>query len=411
VIPGSGKDGKPAKVLIVEDSQVQAGILRETLVNHGYIPLVAENGERALDILRTTRPDVIISDILMPIMDGYEFCRAVKNDERYRTIPVILLTMLNDTKDVIHAMESGADNFITKPYKEDYIISRLREILEKGVQPLPPASEESPIEVTLSGTAYRIGHGRRQIMEFLLSSYDAAILQHGELLKAQGRLAEANEEANLYLDIITHDINNVNTSALALTELLMIKSPGADKNTIRRLIASIDQSTEIIGNVSTIRRLHERKEAIREIGLDDIIRNEILHFSAMRIRYEGTPVRVMADTLMSQIFTNLIGNSVKFAGTNAEIGIDVRDAGDLVEVVVSDNGPGIPDEMKPVIFDRFKKGKSARTGKGLGLFIARMLVETYSGKIWAGDRIPGRPDQGAAIHFTLRKAPGSANGA
>jgi signal transduction histidine kinase len=76
----------------------------------------------------------------------------------------------------------------------------------------------------------------------------------------------------------------------------------------------------------------------------------------------------------------------------------------MVEVVVSDNGPGIPDDMKPAIFDRFKKGKSTKTGKGLGLFISRMLVEIYGGKIWAEDRVPGHPGQGAAIHFTLRKA-------
>ncbi len=405
MIPGTGEGKKPAKILIVEDSHVQAGILKDTLARHGYLPLVAENGQRALEMIGIAQPDAIISDVLMPVMDGYEFCRAVKKDERYRHIPVILLTMLTDTKDVVHALASGADNFITKPYQEEYIITRLQEILKKGVRFSPAGDSEPPIEVNLAGNTYRIGHDRRQIIEFLLSSYEAAILQHGELLKMQSKLAEANEEANLYLDIITHDISNVNTSALALTELLMIRSPGADKATVRRLIASIDQSAEIIGNVSTIRRLHERKEAIREISLDDIIKNEILHFSTTRIRYNGTTVRIMADTLIGQIFTNLIGNSVKFTGTSVEIAIDVHESGELVEIVVTDNGPGIPDDMKPVVFDRFRKGKGTRSGKGLGLFIARMLVETYGGKIWAEDRIPGKPDQGTAIHFTLKKAP------
>jgi signal transduction histidine kinase len=403
----AGKGENKAKVLIVEDSHVQAELLRDTLLHHGFTPLVAENGKRALEMIGAVQPDAIISDVLMPVMDGYEFCRAVKKDDRYWHIPVILLTMLTDTQDVICAMESGADNFITKPYKEEYIISRLNSILEQGAKWHPPADDEKPVEIVLAGKTYTVRHGRRQIIEFLLSSYEAAVIQHQEVLSAQGKLAEANEEANLYLDIITHDINNVNTSALALTELLLMKSTDADKAFVMRLIGSINQSCEIIGNVSTIRRLHERKEAIRIIDLDDVINNEIRHFSTNPIRYDGTTARVLADTLVGQIFTNLIGNSVKFAGTGAEIAISVRDAGAMVEVAVSDNGPGIPDDMKPAIFDRFKKGKSTKTGKGLGLFISRMLVEIYGGKIWAEDRVPGHPDQGAAIHFTLRKAAGS----
>lgn len=399
------KGQKPVKVLIVEDSHVQAELLRDTLIRHGYTPLVAENGKRALEMMSAVQPDAIISDVLMPVMDGYEFCRAVKSDDRYCHIPVILLTMLTDTQDVIHAMEAGADNFITKPYKGEYLISRLSSILDQGVT--PPAGSDEPVEILLAGKTYSLRLGRRQIIEFLLSSYEAAVLQHKEVLSAQGKLADANEEANLYLDIITHDINNVNTSALALTELLLMKSSDPDKAFVMRLIASINQSIEIIGNVSTIRRLHERREAIRTINLGDVINNEIRHFSTNQIRYDGTTALVSADTLVGQIFTNLIGNSVKFAGTNAEISITVQDSGAMVEVVVSDNGPGIPDELKPAIFDRFKKGKNTKTGKGLGLFISRMLVECYGGKIWAEDRVVGEKDLGAAIHFTLKKAPES----
>jgi signal transduction histidine kinase len=395
----------PVKVLVVEDSHIQAEILKDLLKQQGYDPHLAENGSAALVMLETVQPDIVISDVIMPVMDGYELCRTLKNDERYRHIPVILLTMLTDTRDLVSAMESGADNFIVKPYKSEYIIARLNAILFPAVPPAPPEPGEGPIELPLAGRSFTIGQGRRQIIDFLLSSYEAAVIQHQEVLGAQGRLADANEEANLYLDIITHDINNVNTGALALTELMLMKIPEEEKALAIRLITCINQSIEIIGNVSTIRRLHERREAIRPVDLDGVIRNEIQHFNTVRIAYNGTSARVMADTLMGQIFTNLIGNSVKFSGTNARIDIEVMDAGDLVEVIVADNGPGVSDEMKPVIFDRFRKGRSTRTGQGLGLFISRMLVEIYGGKIWAGDRVPGLPRKGAAMHFTLPKAP------
>ncbi len=400
----TGKDANRTKVLIVEDSLMQAGLLKDILEQHGFISSVAENGKRALEMIGAFHPDAIISDVLMPVMDGYELCRTIKNDNRYRHIPVILLTMLTDTKDVIHAMESGADNFITKPYQGEYIISRLNAVLEQKNAPGFPEAAEAPFDIVVLGNTYTLRQGRRQIIEFLLSSYEAAVLQHKEVIRAQGKLAEANDEANLYLDIITHDINNVNTGSLALTELLLMKTADADKVHAMRLIASIDQSIEIIGNVSTIRKLHERKEAIHPVNLDEVIINEILHYNTAQIKYTRSVTLVMADTLIGQIFTNLIGNSVKFAGTDAEIGIAVMDNGDMVEVVVTDNGAGIPDDMKPVIFDRFRKGRSNRSGKGLGLFIARTLVEIYGGKIWAGDRVPGQWTKGAAIHFTLKKA-------
>jgi signal transduction histidine kinase len=260
-------------------------------------------------------------------------------------------------------------------------------------------------DIVLSGKRFTLPHSRQQIIEFLLSAYEAAVIQHQEVLTAQKRLSEANEEANLYLDIITHDINNVNTGALALTELLLMKAGETGKPVAQRLAGSISQSSEIIANVSTIRKMHERREAIRSVSLSDVIRSEILRFPQSRIRYREEDIRVMADTLLSQVFTNVIGNSVKFAGADAEIEISVTVKPEYVEVRITDNGPGIADDTKPVIFDRFRKGKSGRTGKGLGLFIARTLIESYGGTIWAEDRIPGEPNKGAAIGFTLKRAP------
>jgi signal transduction histidine kinase len=395
--------GLAVKVLIVEDSRTQAEILKSTLEKHGFEPVVAENGKQALDLLEAVTPDLIVSDVIMPVMDGYEFCRTVKNDERFRHIPVILLTMLTDSKDVIYAMVSGADNFITKPYQGDYLVARLKKILVQNAVRKEPNAPGKTADIILSGKPYTIPHDRQQIIEFLLSAYEAAVLQHQDVITAQKHLSEANAEANLYLDIITHDINNVNTGALALTELLRMKAAPENKQLTDRLVGSIHQSIEIIGNVSTIRKLHEKKEAMRVINLDDVIRNEILRYSTSRIAYSGTKARVMADTLLGQVLVNLLGNSIKFAGAKAEVAVMVEEKPGLVEVIVTDNGPGISDDMKPVIFDRFKKGKNPKSGKGLGLFIARTLVESYGGTIWVDDRVPGSPEQGTAFHFTLKK--------
>ena len=153
------------------------------------------------------------------------------------------------------------------------------------------------------------------------------MLQHQEVLTAQKKLADANEEANLYLDIITHDINNVNSGAMALTELLVRKSRDAEKTLALRLETSINESTVIINNVSTIRRLHERREALKPMPLDEIIRDSIRQFQNTTIHYPGTTAVILADSLVRQVFINLIGNSAKFSGTRAVIDIAVQDVG------------------------------------------------------------------------------------
>jgi signal transduction histidine kinase len=218
------------------------------------------------------------------------------------------------------------------------------------------------------------------------------------------RLEVANDETNLYLDIMTHDINNINTAALGYLDLLAAGLDGENKKFGDIVVKSINQSIEIIGNVSTIRRIHEHKAALKPVKLDSVIRNEILHFSGTTIQYAGTEAVVLADDLLGQVFTNLIGNSVKFCGENGEITISVGEQDNNILVTVADNGPGISDQMKPQVFDRFRKGKSKKSGKGLGLFITRHLIEGYGGRVWAEDRVPGHQDQGAAIHFTMKFA-------
>jgi signal transduction histidine kinase len=219
----------------------------------------------------------------------------------------------------------------------------------------------------------------------------------------QEKLEAKYEEANLYLDIMSHDINNANTASIGYATLLIGMLEGSEREFARKLLSSVQKSVEIIGNVSTIRRLHQESFHLQSIDLDHVIREEIQRFGETTINYDGYAGRVIADDLLREVFTNLIGNSVKFGSPDVEITIFVEEKDDLVEVGVADNGPGIADEDKPEIFNRFRRGQSKRSGKGLGLYISRMLVEGYGGKIWAEDRVFGRLGEGACIRFTLRR--------
>ncbi|WP_301662355.1 sensor histidine kinase [Methanoculleus frigidifontis] len=222
--------------------------------------------------------------------------------------------------------------------------------------------------------------------------------------KLEGEIAKAN----LYLDIITHDINNVNSVALGYAQLMIETADGDDVQFARRVEQSIQQSIEIINNVSTIRRIHEEEPKLTPVPLDGVIRNAAARFPGASILYESSGMMVYADALLGTVLNNLIGNAVKFAGSEVEIVIRVDDRGDEACVSVEDTGPGIPDAMKPNIFNRFRRGTSKKSGKGLGLYISRMLIERYGGRIWAEDRVAGHPEAGAAVRFTLRRVTAAA---
>ena len=187
-VTGGKRNGR---LLIVEDSATQAELLERLLVQHGYQVAVARNGRDGLNKTRELLPDLVLSDIMMPEMTGFELCREIKADQRLDGIPVILLTSLDDPKDVIKGLECKADNFITKPYHEDRLLMRIEQMLagremkrEEGDQGL----------ITFAGEKYYIDADRQQIISLLLSIYETAVQKNSELLSIQDELSDLNEQ-------------------------------------------------------------------------------------------------------------------------------------------------------------------------------------------------------------------------
>lgn len=228
--------------------------------------------------------------------------------------------------------------------------------------------------------------------------------QTEELTRVNRELDEAHREANLYLDILTHDVRNANNVSTMYADLLLGLLEGDLKIYAQKLHDSIWRSTEILKNVAAIRRIHQVSADLSPVDLDAIIREEIGSFPAASIRYDGWPVEVCADSLLSMVFTNLIGNAVKFGGPEVEIAVTVEERDGDVLVSVEDTGPGIPDEVKRLLFRRFERGLGQGRGEGLGLYIVWKLVERYGGRVRVEDRVPGHPECGAAFRFTLARA-------
>ena len=182
-------------ILIAEDSRTQAEQLAFLIEQHGYQVTVAANGKLALQAAQAQKPALVISDILMPEMDGYELCRAIKADEKLKNIPVILVTTLSDPQDVIRGLECGADNFIRKPYDERYLLSRINYLL-MNLELRKNQKMQFGVEIDLGGQKYFINSERQQILDLLISTYEQAVHINNELKLRETELEHSNQVLN-----------------------------------------------------------------------------------------------------------------------------------------------------------------------------------------------------------------------
>ena len=180
------------QILIAEDSPTQAELLKYLLEKHNYRVLVAKDGKEAMGMVIEHDPSLVITDIVMPEMNGYELCREMKSRERTMGIPVILLTAFSRSEDVMEAISFGADNFLTKPFREEYLVSHIEQILSnREIHKSETIKVE--LEVLVGGKRRVITVDHQQILTLLISTYEAAVQRNDDLVQAQDDLKKLNE--------------------------------------------------------------------------------------------------------------------------------------------------------------------------------------------------------------------------
>jgi signal transduction histidine kinase len=185
--------GTPLHVLIAEDSATQARRLQHILEQQGYRVTATANGRLALEAAQRSKPALIISDVIMPEMNGYELCKRIKADAHLAEVPVVLVTTLSDPHDVIRGLECRADNFILKPYDADQLLRRIQFVLANRQM---RRSEQAGmgLEIVFSGQRHFITADRLQILNLLLSTYEAAMQRNAELSSTRDTLRQTNVE-------------------------------------------------------------------------------------------------------------------------------------------------------------------------------------------------------------------------
>jgi two-component system, sensor histidine kinase and response regulator len=418
------------EILIVEDSPTQAERLRRLIQSKAYRVRVAANGRLALALLREHRPHLVLSDIIMPELNGYELCRAIKEDPALRDIPVILVTALNDAKDIIRGIECGADNFIRKPYSEEYLLSRISHMLVN--QKLREAPESEGIALYLGEQKHFIHAGRQQILDLLISTYEQAVQVNSELQARERQvielnmrlahhaaeletinreialknleLAEASRMKSAFIANMSHELRTPLNAIIGFTGALLMKLPGPltpdqDKqlNTIR---TSARHLLSLINDILDVAKIESGKVtlALERVQCQDLLGQTIDTLRplaaqkglALTLELPPEPVVIDSDKrALTQIIINLVNNAIKFTDTGSvkvTLGQRLEEGQLVTEFAVTDTGAGIRAEDQSKLFQAFSQLDSTSTrhaeGAGLGLYLCQNLANLLGGKLY-----------------------------
>jgi signal transduction histidine kinase len=415
-------------IVVAEDSPTQAELLREALHAEGYGVTLSGNGVEALEAARRVKPALIITDVVMPDMDGYQLCRAVKADAALRDIPVMIVTSLREIDDIVMALESGADNFIRKPFDPKALLARIDYLLAN--RKLRSHSKlQFGIEISLGGKKHLITAEREQILDLLFSSYEEALLANEELrerqeeiqqlnLKLAARaveLEDANKQLRSFSHTVSHDLRAPLGTISGFSSILALKyAPGLDDKG-KRYVHSIQQEArrmmQIVEDVlylSNIDRAHvERSDVDLAATAGEIVEALRDGNPERGVEFQGpAEARAYCDERLIRIaLGNLLGNAWKFTGkqSTANISFDVEEVDGERVFCVRDNGAGFDMRNAGRLFRPFERlhRKDEFEGFGVGLATVQRIVALHQGRIWA----QSAPGQGATFCFTLGSGP------
>ena len=382
---GSDVNGKEL-ILVVDDQPANLKVISGVL-NNQYALSVANSGERALKILETLHPGLILLDIMMPGMDGFQVCRILKQNEKTRDIPVIFLSAKTETDDIIKGFEIGAVDYIFKPFNSREIKVRIQNHLN------------------LSNAKRKIAEQNAELEKF-----------KSELEKTNGELQKSVAEKDKFFSIIAHDLKTPFNGLLGLLQILTEENHKMSETSKTEMIESLYQSTKNV--YSLIENLLEWSQTQRKsvsfnpkpVNTHEIVKqvNNLLNarLNLKNIILENninTSLVIDADEMMlSTVFRNLISNALKYSQRNGIIKVYAQKTDNgYITFSVQDNGVGMTEETKNKLFrleDHVSiPGTENEKGTGLGLLLCKEFIEMHKGKIEVSSEV----GVGSTFSFSL----------
>ena len=403
------------RILIVDDNLTNLRVLSASIKSHGWTILVATDGESAIEQAMYAEPDLILLDVMMPGIDGFDTCKLLKKNEKLREIPVIFMTALSDIVDKVKGLELGAVDYITKPFQTEEVIARLRvhlklrsltqnleELVEERTAKLTQAMQElqqsqlqlvqsekmSSLGQLVAGVAHEINNPVGFIDGNLsyVEEYIEELIKHLELY--QKKFPTPGEEiekhaSQIDLEYLIEDLPKTIGSMKVGTE--RIRNISATLRTFSR----IDAPEKVYYNLhegleTTLMILKHRLKATSDRGEIKVIKN-----------YGNLPEVKCYPSQINQVFMNLIANAIDALELNAiapepppknypdmTIKIITKTSDNFAIVRIQDNGAGIPEEVRQRVFEYLFTTKPAGKGTGLGLSISHhIVVDNHQGRI------------------------------
>ncbi|ACC79577.1 hybrid sensor histidine kinase/response regulator [Nostoc punctiforme] len=358
----TSQSSRSGKILVVDDSPDNVFLIKTILEEEGYTISTAENGISALAELKASPCDLVLLDLMMPDMDGYEVTKHIRGDMKLpQYIPILLITA-HDAPNVAHGLDLGADDFIRKPVTVDELLARVRSLLRLKHS----MDERDEIARQREDFVSRLTHDLRTP----LVAADRMLM-----LFQQGALGTLSPQMHEVITIMARSNINLLTMVNTLLEVYRFEAG-------RKSLA--------FQPVNLGRLLEEVTGELAPLAQDKTL--------SLNLDFTEESNTVMGDRLeLHRLFTNLIGNAIKFTNSGSvtirftsQRQLDKSSQSQLsgksnsveyISIEIADTGPGIPTEEQATIFERFRQGSHKSSGSGLGLYLARRIVEAHQGII------------------------------
>jgi two-component system, sensor histidine kinase and response regulator len=365
---------KSPTILIVDDIFENVSTLFHFLDNHNFEVLVARDGESAIELLEEEHPDLILLDVMMPGISGFETCQRLKANANTQEIPIIFMTALSDTVDKVKGFEVGAVDYVTKPFQQEEVLARIK-------------------------THLTICKLQKQLQA-----------KNVELEAKNIELETKNAELDAFSHTVAHDLKNPLAHIIAMSDVLQNDFDENLNTQAHQCLQHIFQSSKKMVNIINALLLLA-KVSKEDVELTPLNMGEIIHRVQERLivplkQYQGKiitpnewPTALGYVAWVEEIWINYLTNSLKYGGQppHLEVGATQYDA-HKIRFWVRDNGPGLSQDAIAKLFTPFTRLHKIQEGHGLGLSIVRHIVEKLGGEVGVESEI----GKGSLFYFTLK---------